>query len=252
LVLERDRATVEEHDSYIVVRTPANPGYYFGNFLIFDCAPQPGDFDRWRAAFERAFARDADVRHAAFAWSIDASPAAIDEFTVSGYAFEETAVLIAHDVAPCEEPAGMHVRPLRDDADWSAQLALGLANREAEHEPQSYAAFKARQVMHHRHLAGTSGAWLGAFDGERLAGSCGIFRAGDSVARYQDVGVLAEYRNRGIARCLISHAARYAREQLGAHRLVIAADAHDFPRKLYERAGFRLQEREGALWIARR
>ena len=251
-MLDGHRAIVESHDAFIAVRTPSNPGYFFGNYLLFDRAPRVGDADRWSAAFERIFAADANVRHAAFAWSIDDSPGAIDEFVSRGYTFQEAAVLTAREVQRFDAAPELVIRPLRSDADWDAQLALGLANREEQYEADAYARFKARQVAHHRHLAQTLGVWLGAFDGEQLAGSCGIFATEEGIARYQDVGVLPQYRNRGIARSLLGHAARYAAQYLRAQRFVIVADAHDFPRKLYERAGFTLQEREGALWIARR
>ena len=36
-----------ERADYIVVRTPANPTYWWGNFLLFDQAPQAGDAAEW-------------------------------------------------------------------------------------------------------------------------------------------------------------------------------------------------------------
>lgn len=149
-------------------------------------------------------------------------------------------------------PDGLHVRPLHGDRDWSEQLALGLATREDQYEAGPYARFKTAQVAYHRHIAQAYGVWIGAFDGSRLTGSCGIFPAGAGLARYQDVGVLPEYRNRGITRCLIGAAARHAREHFGAHTFVIVADADGFPKTIYERAGFARSQREGALWIAHR
>jgi GNAT superfamily N-acetyltransferase len=251
VALERDRAIVQECEEFVAVRTPENPGYYFGNALIFDRPPQPGDDERWPSLFEQYFARYAAVRHAAFAWSVEEDAGCIEPFVQRGYTFEDRVVLTAQTIGDAPVPVGMHVRVLQSDDDWAAQLELGLATREAMHEPQAYAVFKAAQVAHQRKIAGELGAWLGAFDGDRLAGSCGIFVVED-VARYQDVGVLPDYRNRGIARSLIAKAGAYAIEQLGAPRLAIVAAADDFPRTMYERAGFTLYQREGALWISRR
>lgn len=252
VALERDRSIVTEHGGFIAMRTPANPGYYFGNVVIFDRAPQAGDEDRWPRQFENVFGGDAEVRHAAFAWSIDeGGDGALEAFLQRGYTFEDRAVLSAQTLPDVPLPAGIEIRPLRSDRDWQAQLALGLATREPVHEPHAYAQFKTAQIAHHRHLAETLGVWLGAFDGDRLAGSCGIFPVED-VARYQDVAVSPEYRKRGIARRLIADAARYARAHFGSRRLVIVAAADDFPRLMYERLGFTLYQREGALWIARR
>lgn len=252
LALNRDRSRIESCDGFLAVRTPSNPGYYFGNFLVFDRAPQLGDDERWVRHFEGAFAGDPAVRHAAFAWSIDERPGAIDPFLRRGYCYDESAVLTAREVRPFSPPRSMHVRPLRGDEDWAAQLALGIASREERYEPAAYARFKAAQVLHHRSLAERAGVWLGAFEGDRLTGSCGIFPAEDGIARYQDVTVLPEYRNRGIARSLVAAAGCFALERLGARELVIVAAADDFPRKIYERVGLTLLEREGALWISER
>ena len=34
--------TVTRRDGYLVVRSPTNPVFWFGNFLMFDDAPAPG------------------------------------------------------------------------------------------------------------------------------------------------------------------------------------------------------------------
>jgi ribosomal protein S18 acetylase RimI-like enzyme len=252
LLLDGHRAQADEHDGFIAVHTPGNPGYFFGNFLLYDRAPRAEDADRWVQDFESIFRDRSAVRHAAFAWSIQDDRGEIEPFLARGYTYHESVVLTASAVRECSVPGGLHVRSLQSDADWLGQLQLGLANREEQYEPQSYAQFKARQVEHHRYISDAYGVWLGAFDGERLAGSCGIFPAGEGIARYQDVGVHPAYRNRGIARALLSAAAQHAVERFGASQFVIVALENDFPRKIYERAGFTLYEREGALWIANR
>jgi ribosomal protein S18 acetylase RimI-like enzyme len=251
--IERDRCAFEERDGFVIMRTPSNPGYFMGNMLLFDRAPAPGDEARWPRLFDEAFGADERVKHASFAWSFeDEDTAHIGAFVERGYAFQDHAVLTAEGVREFPVPDGLHVRPLQDDRDWSEQLALGLATREDQYEAGPYATFKAAQVAYHRHLAQAYGAWIGAFDGSRLAGSCGIFPSGPGLARYQDVGVLPGYRNRGIARCLIGAAARHARELFGAHTFVIVADVDGIARTIYERAGFKRTQREGALWIALR
>lgn len=252
LEIERERSTVEERDGVAIVRTPSNPNYHMGNILIFDRPPQRADGDRWPQLFEEAFASDAPVRHAAFAWSIEEQRGVVEPFVQRGYTYQERAVMLAREVCEFPVPEDLHVRPLASDRDWAEQLALGLATREEHYEPQGYAKFKTAQVAYHRLIAQKFGVWLGAFDGEHLAGSCGIFPLAGGVARYQDVTVLPEYRNRGIARALVGAAGRFALDRFGVKELVIVADADDFPRKIYERAGFTRHQREGALWIAHR
>lgn len=252
LAVESERSIVEEHEDFVAVRTPGNPDYHFGNLLIFDRPPRAGDEDRWPERFEQIFGAHPPVRHAAFAWSADDDRGAVEPFLRRGYTFQHRAVLTAATVNEFPAPPGLRVRPFRCENDWNAQLQLGLAVREEQYEAQTYARFKAAQVLYHRQITGAFGVWLGAFEGDRLAGSCGIFSIGDGIARYQDVSVLPEYRNRGIARCLTGAAGRFALDRFGSRRLVIVADAGDFPRKIYERVGFTLYQREGALWIAAR
>lgn len=251
LAIESDRAIVTEHADFIAVRTPQNPGYHFGNVLIFDRAPHAGDEDRWTQCFEEVFGADAGVRHAAFAWS-GANAGSVEGFTALGYAVQDRVVLTAAQVHQFAVPAGLHVRPFRGDDDWNAQLDLSLATRDEVYDEQRYRRFKAAQIAYHREISGHRGAWLGMFDGAQLVGSCGIYAVGNRIARYQDVGVLPAHRNRGIARCLVAQAGRFAIERFGAAQLVIVADADDFARRIYERCGFTSYEREHALWIAAR
>lgn len=56
-------ARVTERDGYEVVRTPEQPTFYYGNFLLFPAAPGPGDFERWTGCFRAEFADDPEVRH---------------------------------------------------------------------------------------------------------------------------------------------------------------------------------------------
>lgn len=250
LAIERDRSVVSEHETFVAVQTPSHPAYYFGNYLIFDRPPGVGDDARWIESFEAIFGANPAVRHAAFAWSGDAGH--VRRFLERGYTVQHRAVLTASRPCTFTAPEGLHVRRLRDDGDWQAQYQLSMATRDAAYEETGYAQFKAAQVAYHRELSERFGTWLGMFDGALLAGSCGIYAVGDGIARYQDVGVVPAYRNRGIARCLISAAGRLASERFGAKQIVIVAEAGDFPRKIYERCGFTLFERECALWIAAR
>jgi len=250
--IERDRSTLEERDGYIVMRTPSNPGYHMGNMLIFDRPPQTGDEDRWAQLFEANFAAYPQVRHAAFAWSVDGELGSIEPFLDRGYAVQRRAVMRTGEVREFPVPQGLHVRALATERDWEQQLALGLATREEQYDALPYAAFKAAQVAYHRRIAEKFGVWMGAFEGEHLTGSCGVFSLRGGIARYQDVSVLPGYRNRGIARCLIGAAGRYALERFGVKDVIIVAEEDDFPRKIYERAGFTLQQREAALWISHR
>ena len=82
--------TVTRRDDYVVVHSPSNPTFWFGNFLIFDGPPRPGDAQRWERRFEREFADEPRVRHRTFRWDrTDGETGAVaQEFTVRGYDLE--------------------------------------------------------------------------------------------------------------------------------------------------------------------
>lgn len=252
LEVDRERAALEWCDGFAVVRTPQNPSYYQGNFLIFPRPPQSGESARWIEWFAEAFAQDPRVRHAAFCFDAQSGMGSADEFRAAGYTLEEYDVMTAQSVREFSLPSGLHVRSMGGDADWDAQLAMQLDDVPLVHQGDGYRTFKEAQIAHHRRIAQTLGVWLGVFDGDTLAGSCGIFPVGAEMARYQDVMVAKAYRNRGIARALISAAARWARQHFGPRRFIIVADANDFPRNIYERAGFAAEQREARLWKAER
>jgi hypothetical protein len=51
---------------FLVIRTPSNPSFYWGNFLLFDRPPGPGDEDRWPPLFADEIGTPPSVRHQTF------------------------------------------------------------------------------------------------------------------------------------------------------------------------------------------
>ena len=51
-VLRLGGSVIEDRGSHLVVRTPANPEYYWGNFVLV--LEDREDVDRWAAVFEDA------------------------------------------------------------------------------------------------------------------------------------------------------------------------------------------------------
>jgi len=63
MLLELGGSVVTDHGTHVVVRNPANPGFHWGNFLLFDAPPRPGDDARWAALFAAEFP---EAKHRAF------------------------------------------------------------------------------------------------------------------------------------------------------------------------------------------
>ena len=88
---------VERRDDHLVVRSPSSPSFYWGNLLLFDAPPGPGDGERWESIFADAFADDPRVRHVTLAWDGPDAPlgSAQAEFLTRGYDLDSSIGLVA-------------------------------------------------------------------------------------------------------------------------------------------------------------
>lgn len=246
---------VEHRDDHLLVRSPGNPAHYWGNLLLFENPPGPGDGARWEALFEAAFGDEPRVRHRTFAWDVvDGSlGAAHEEFGARGYDVEETIGLVAEAARLRPRPREnreVEIRALdpEPDADgdlWSAVVELQVAGRDEGHGEEAHRSFARARLEDRRALfrAGR-GAWYVALDpssGE-VAASCGVVVTAGR-GRFQVVETAPAYRRRGIASRLLAEAARRAAETYGAERFVIAADPDYHALGLYESLGFERAER---------
>ncbi|TNF32222.1 MAG: N-acetyltransferase [Deltaproteobacteria bacterium] len=231
---------VVRRDGYWVGRRPRHPDHIWGNLLVLDAPPERGG-----AAAERWIARFAEemgpgTRHVALGWDGELDRG--DTLAFVSRRFDPIEVVALSTTAPVvpEGAADVVVRPLKSNAEWRACFAL---TRQMEDDPRPDAAFEAwlaRQLRQHRHLMGRGhGAYFGAFDGDRLIASLGIYvRAEDGLARYQLVVTDRRYRGRGVARRLVGTAGLYAVSELGARELVIAAERGGSAERVYRAAGF--------------
>jgi hypothetical protein len=118
LIFPRFDAQVIERPDYLLIRTPQNPTFWWGNFLLFDRAPREGDAAVWAAAFEREIVQQQpESRHLAF--GVDA-PGPIEmpaDFAALGLTPMQGAVLTLAPPQP-KPPRqalgdGWRIRPLR-------------------------------------------------------------------------------------------------------------------------------------------
>jgi ribosomal protein S18 acetylase RimI-like enzyme len=254
-VLPDDTAVTRTGD-HLVVRSPGNPHHWFGNFLVFDDAPAPGDGDRWQAAFAAAFADEPQVRHRAFWWDRPdgAEGAAATELTARGFRLEREVALVAAPGEVTPHPRANRVVEIRaldptpgaDEALWEATVALAIANDAAEGsvDPDFPRFVRRRQAERRALFAAGRGAWYVALDpadGAVVAG-CGVVVTG-SRGRFQAVDTAPTHRRRGIARRLVADAAADAAARHPVTELVIVADAAYHALGIYRSLGFRQRER---------
>jgi ribosomal protein S18 acetylase RimI-like enzyme len=252
-VLAPDRL-IERRDGFLLVRSPGNPTFYWGNFLLFDREPGAGDGPRWEALFDEAFGDDPRVKHRTFVWDrADGVPgAAREEFGERGYDVVETVGLVADRLEPHpRESREVVVRALdpavgADEELWSAVVEVQVAGREPGHAEETHRVFSHARLEDRRSLfrLGRRGAWYVALDPETgaVAGSCGVVVTGGR-GRFQVVDTAADYRRRGVCSRLVVEAARRACEDHGAEQFVIVAEAGYHALGLYESLGFERRER---------
>lgn len=249
-LLRHAGSLVEDHGDHLVIRTPDNPSYFWGNFVLFASAPGA---ERGLSVFAEAFP---DADHVSLGVDDGSmSDAERADFEAEGVEVDTAGALVASSlVAPASVAA--EVRPLVSDADWEARKALELAGDE-DYPAAEYAEFMARRNAMERRLvdAGLGQRFAAFVDGEAVS-TAAIFDCGDGVWRYQAVMTHPAHRRRGLAAATV-HAAGAHALAAGARQLVIVAD-HDGPAiSTYRRLGFvdtepqLMLERRGGVWARR-
>ena len=237
-LLELGGSIVEHHDDHLVVRTPENPTFWWGNFLLVGSVPEPPETARWLARFEEALP---DARHAALAF--DTTTGRTEQlvgFADRGLTVEAATVMTAGAVhEPAHPQRGADNRALDGDRDWAQWVDLRVACRDERHSDEAIREYSVEQSRAYRLLVDHGhGQWFGAFEDGRLLSSMGLFRASEGLARFQSVETHPDARRRGLAGTLVHHVSAFGLGELGAHTLVMVADPTYDAIRLYRSVGF--------------
>jgi len=228
-------AQVTDKGDYIVVETPENPNFYWGNFLLLAQPPTRGTAGRWLEVFS---AELPSAQHVAIAIDgTDGETGDITELLAAGLELERSVVLTAERLASPGRPTGVDVRPLRTDADWRQAAAVRLAID--DDDTAAHVDFVERRSAEARRLTQDGhGDYVGAFVDGFVRASLGIVSDGSGVARYQNVETHPDHRRQGLASALLRAAGEIAHRRLGARTLVIVADPDYAAIDLYRSLGF--------------
>ncbi len=113
LISPRFGGIIGERGDYVIIRTPSNPAYHWGNFILFSRPPAPGDRARWFSIFKGEIGVRQPTAHVAFGWDGD-GPGEFEPFLERGLELNISTVLTAATVAPPPptEPRGSGAPPV--------------------------------------------------------------------------------------------------------------------------------------------
>ncbi|MEJ2601483.1 MAG: GNAT family N-acetyltransferase [Anaerolineales bacterium] len=240
---------VIDRGEYLVIRSPANPSFYWGNFLLFLKPPQRDDYQKWRALFAREIGSPPEVEHQVFGWdSPEGEEGEVQTFLQAGFRLIHSVVMTGPDLHSPSRPSDVvSIRALKSESDWGEAVENQVVCREPEFDETEYRIFRRRQMDRYRKMAESGlGDWFGAFIDQQLVADLGIFHEG-SLGRYQSVQTHPDFRRQGIAGTLIVAAGRQAMADYDLHMLVIVTDPDSGPERLYQSLGFRPVEKQVGL-----
>ncbi len=237
-LLRLSGSEIDDCASHVVVRTPDNPDYRWGNFHLLARPPRADEIDALLAAYDADFPSSS---HRAF--GVDG---VVDQreqlapLATAGPAIDVATVMTATSVHPPTRPnAEATYRQLTSDDDWAQRVEMSMLVNDDETDLEMHRAFAAQKAVADRALVeGSHGAWWGAFVDGRLASVMGLVDAGDGLARYQSVETHPDHRGRGLAGTLVHRVATYGFDELGARTLVMVADPDYLAIRIYRSVGF--------------
>ena len=239
-------STILDKGDYLIVSSPGNPDFWWGNFLLMPESGLRDDPGAWLSRFSEAFPGATHV-----ALGVDGTKGYAGEpagYAAAGLSLERNTVLTATSLREPPYPnRAARYRPLDGDADWQQSADLRLACGGVG-EAAGGEMFDRRRVQDARRIAEAGhGATFGAFLDGRLVAQLGLYSDGAGTARYQNVETHPAARRQGLAGGLVYHAGQYGLSALGARILVIVADPGYSAIRIYRSAGFANLETQLAL-----
>lgn len=235
-VLEHSGSLIEDRGDHLIVRTPSNPTFHWGNCLLVTDRDVVADAARWTVGFADAFPAADWIAIGLVAMPDDASG-----WVAQRLELELDDVLVTSTLPRTGALADGYVaRELTGDADWEQHVAREIRDN-VDYEPVAHERFLRARTASQRALTERGdAAFFGAFADGALLADLGIVRCGD-VARFQAVGTDAAHRRRGLASHLLGVAARWAADR-GCREWVIVTEATNPAGRVYRAAGFELAD----------
>lgn len=234
-ILELTGSEINTYEDHVVVKTPQNPNYHWGNFILVLDPAKINDCSYWVSRFEHEFP-DKDW----IALDLPEMPSDTASWEKQGIALEKLDVLSSNSTpSKAPLPSGYTTRALQG-SDWEALILQEIAGlvSEYDYEPEKVEAFvRETNAARQRLCREENAAWFGAFLGEDLVANLGVIKCG-KTARYQSVETHPDHRRKGLASHLLGIAATWS-EQKACDKWVIVTEETNDAGRVYRRAGFK-------------
>jgi ribosomal protein S18 acetylase RimI-like enzyme len=241
-LLQRTGSEVEDLGTHLVIRTPANPTFYWGNFLLLAQPPVPGGEKEVVGVFHSEFP---DAAHVAIGIDATEDPGDMQAWRDAAMEVDVATVLVATQMVRPLAPLGeVDVRPLESEEDWEQRARLSLATNDVTNEESHLAFARGKNAQERALVEAGDGARFGAFVDGELVSTAGIFRVEPGLARFQTVETHPDHRRQGIGANVVHAAGVHGLEELGAERLVIVAETDADAIRIYRRLGFEDLQRQ--------
>ncbi|MFH7042914.1 GNAT family N-acetyltransferase [Paucibacter sp. JuS9] len=248
LIFARFSGIIEERGDCIVVRTPANPYFYWGNFLLLPAPPRDDGLAHWLQRFDEEVGRHTrESGHVAIGFDASRPHEPLLSWQRAGFeVFDSVALKLEPDglVRGLRElPTGLHFAPLdlQDPEQLDAAVNLQCAANATDasgFQALGYREHRFRQMQGYAAMEKAGrGHWFGVWRGGELVADCGLFHDG-MLGRFQHVTTHPAWRRRGLCTAMVEAACLFGLEQQELELLVMCAYPADAAIGIYESLGF--------------
>lgn len=232
-------ALVGDRGDHLVIRTPGNPMFHWGNYVLADRSWLDRPLADLVATFHAEHPRSQHV--AIGVDGVDGRVWGAGEVAACGLEVDRNVVMTATRVRAPERPNPDAVcRMLAADAgaDWEAAVTLHALDHHDFDAGEFRDVVKRRMNARREQQVAGLGGWFGAFVGGEMVSGLGLFTDGLGLGRFQDVETLASARRLGLASTLVHHASIVGLRDFEIRDLVMVADPDDTAIRIYRSMGF--------------
>jgi len=229
---------VYDRGDYIAIKTPSNPKFHWGNFLIFPSPPKNGDYASWLSLYDLEFKDIPNLECKLFTWDgLTGERGRIEKFVTNGFNIDIGVYLAAQATIPPKHlNTNIEIRVIQNNSDWNQLLNI--------HKNESH--LHTQLLQQRKWTEKGRGHLFGAFYQDKLVGDLGLFNK-DGIGRFQNVGTIEEFRKQGVCGTLVYEVSKRAFSNLGIKQLIMEADNESGASRIYESLGFKEIEKNIAI-----